>query len=115
MAPILMECPAAGKKLRNDRDAVELIGEALHAGAGIVAIPVERFDADFFRLRTCIAGEFIQKFVTYGVPLAIVGDISAHLAESSALRDFVCEANRGQHVWFLASREELDRRLLTAG
>jgi hypothetical protein len=27
------------------------------------------------------------------------------------LRDFVYEANRGPHVWFLASREELDRRL----
>jgi hypothetical protein len=43
----------------------------------------------------------------------IVGDISAHLAESSALRDFVYEANRGRNVWFLANREELEQRLLT--
>jgi len=106
-------CSSDGKKLGSDRDAVELIGEALHAGAHIVLIPAERLAEDFFRLRTRIAGEFIQKFVTYGVRLAIVGDISAYLSESSALRDFVCEANRGRHVWFVATREELDQRLLT--
>ena len=109
----VVECPVDGKKLRNDRDAVELIGEALHAGAEMIAVPVERFEEDFFRLRTRVAGEIIQKFVTYGVRVAIVGDISAYLSESSALRDFVYEANRGRHIWFVATREELDQRLLT--
>jgi hypothetical protein len=113
MAPILMVCPGEGKKLRTDRDAVELIGEALQAGARMVVIPVERLDEDFFRLRTGVAGEFIQKFVTYKLRLAIVGDISSYLNESSALRDFVYEANRGQHFWFVDSREALDQRLLT--
>jgi hypothetical protein len=115
MAPILMVCPAEGRKLRTDRDAVELIGEALEAGAGMVVIPVERLDEDFLRLRTGVAGEFIQKFVTYGVRLAIIGDISVSLSESSALRDFVYEANRGRHVWFPANQDEFDRRLLTTG
>ncbi len=44
----------------------------------------------------------------------IVGDISRHLAESSALRAFVNEANRGKEVWFLATREELEERLRPA-
>ncbi len=30
-----------------------------------VLIPVECFDDDFFRLKTRIAGEIIQKFVNY--------------------------------------------------
>ena len=113
MAPALMTFPAEGRKLRNDRDALELIGEARHAGARLVAIPVERFEEDFFHLRTRVAGEIIQKFVTYGVHLAIVGDISAYLHESSALRDFVYECNRGRHIWFVATREELEQRLPT--
>jgi hypothetical protein len=31
--------------------------------------------------------------------------------ESSALRDFVYETNRGNQVWFVADQEELEKRL----
>ena len=71
-------------------------------------------DDDFFQPRTSIAGEIIQKFVTYRRRLAILGEISRHVAESSAFRDFVYEANRGDHVWFVADLEELDQRLAPA-
>jgi hypothetical protein len=43
--------------------------------------------------------------------LAIVGDISQYLNESSALRNFVYEAIRGGHVWFLESAASLHERL----
>ena len=111
MPPAVYHVPPEGKKLRDDRDAVELIGEARSAGAGLVAIPAERFEEDFFRLRTRVAGEIVQKFLTYGLRLAIVGDISKYVNESSALRDFVYESNRGDHIWFLANLQDLDRRL----
>lgn len=105
------ECARDGKKLRNDRDAVDLIGEALAQGAGLIVIPAERLDEDFFRLRTRVAGQILQKFVTYGRRVAIVGDISRHVAESSALRDFVVESNRGSHIWSVENMEEIERRL----
>ena len=114
IVPTLMECSADGRKLRTDRDAIDLIGEALQNGASAVLIPVERLDEDFFRLRTRVAGEFIQKFVTYGIRLAILGDIPAYAAESSALRDFVYESNRGRDLCFVATREEFEQRLLPA-
>jgi hypothetical protein len=79
--------------------------------ASLLVIPVECLDEDFFRLSTRIAGEIIQRFVTYRVRVAIVGDISRHVAESTALRDFVLEANRGDQVWFVTSLEELGQRL----
>jgi hypothetical protein len=62
MTPKLYLCPSEGKKLRTDRDAVDLIGDARGAGAETIAIPVERLDEDFFVLRTRVAGEFVQKF-----------------------------------------------------
>ena len=114
MTPKLYLCPSEGKKLRTDRDAVDLIGDARGAGAETIAIPVERLDEDFFVLRTRVAGEFVQKFVTYGMRLIILGDISRYENDSKAFHDFVYEANRGRDLWFVASREELDRRLLTA-
>ena len=43
--------------------------------------------------------------------VAILGDIGEAVARSAALRDFVRESNRGRHVWFVADRMELERRL----
>ena len=97
--------------IRNDRDAANLINTAWEHHARLVVLPIERLGDDFFRLKTRIAGEVIQKFVTYRLRIAIVGDISRYVAESSALRDFVYESNRGDQVWFVATREELAERV----
>jgi hypothetical protein len=107
----VLECDANEKQLRNYNEAVELIGKAFENHASLIVVPAECLDDDFFRLSTRIAGELIQKVVQYRQRLVIVGDISRHLTESSALRAFVLEANRGKEVWFLATREELDQRL----
>jgi hypothetical protein len=77
----------------------------------VVAVPVGRFDERFFSLRTDLAGEVMQKFVNYRIRLAVVGDLSAHLAGSTALRDLVTESNRGAQVWFVADLADLDTHL----
>ena len=104
-------CRPDGGIIKSERDAVDLIGDAMGEQAEVVVIPVERLDDAFFRLQTRIAGEIMQKFVTYRLLLVIVGDVSRHVAASSALRDFVEETNRGDHVWFLPGLAELDERL----
>ena len=103
----VMECEADGPPLRTERDAVDLIGEALSHGAQLVVIPVSRLTDDFFQLRTRLAGDIVQKFVNYGLRLAIVGDISRHLTASEALRAFVREASRGEQLQFVADLGEL--------
>jgi hypothetical protein len=107
----VVELGPVGTPLQNDRDAVDAIAAALRHRPDIIVIPTGRLDAGFFRLRTGIAGAVVQKFLTYGLRLAIVGDISTHLHDSSALRDFVYECNNGSHIWFVASIEELSQRL----
>jgi hypothetical protein len=109
----VLVCPPEGDTLRTERDAVDVIGEALQEGASMVVIPVERLADDFFQLSTRVAGEIVQKFVNYRLRLVVVGDISDHLARSAALRDFVSETNRGDQIWFLATMAELDERLRT--
>ena len=107
----IFECAAEGAQLCNEHDAVELISAASEHRARLVVIPAERLDDSFFRLKTGVAGAMLQKFVTYQFRVAILGDISEHLKESSALRDFVYECNRGSQLWFLANRDELGKRL----
>ena len=105
------EVDPAGPVIGDGQAVVELIGETYGSKADLLAIPVERLAPEFFRLSSGVAGEVLQKFVTYGCRVAIVGDIDAHVAPSSALRDFVHESNAGRHVWFVRDRAALDARL----
>jgi hypothetical protein len=107
----IFECAAEGAPLCNEQDAVELISEASAHRARFIVIPAERLDGNFFSLKTGVAGAMLQKFVTYQFRVAILGDIPEHLKESSALRDFVRECNRGTQFWFLESRDQLEQRL----
>lgn len=104
-------CAVQGPLLRTGRDATDLIGETRSAGASTVVVPLERLDPAFFELRTGVAGEFVQKFVNYGVGLVILGDTSGLAARSKALHDFIYESNRRGSVGFLANRQELEERL----
>lgn len=111
----VLSIPADGPKLATDRDAVDLIAQSFDHRPDIIVIPVERFDEGFFTLSTRIAGEIVQKFVTYGMRLAIIGDISRHLEASTSLRDYVRETNKGRQVWFVADLAELDAQLERVG
>ena len=107
--PVLV-CDDDGQPIASTQDALDVIGAAF-SRADVVAVPVARFDERFFTLRSGLAGEVIQKFTSYRLRLVVVGDIRAQVAASPALRDLVFEANRGQHVWFVADFDELDARL----
>ena len=97
--------------IANSDQVNDVIGSAWGESISLIALPVARLDPEFFRLRSGLAGDVLQKFVNYRLQLAIIGDISEHLAASEALRDFVWESNRGDHVWFLADEEELVAKL----
>jgi hypothetical protein len=107
------EVAPTGPAIVDGQGVVDLIGEVWGHDADLLVVPVERLTPEFFRLSTGAAGDVLQKFVTYGYQVAIVGDIEAHLEASSALRDFVRESNAGRHVWFLPDRAALDARLVT--
>lgn len=110
----VLELAATGAPFIGRREVSDLIGAAASVEADIVAIPVERQGPDFLDLKTRQAGDMMQMCVTYGLKLAFIGDISAEIAGSKALRDFVYETNRGQSVWFVDDIAALERRLLAA-
>jgi hypothetical protein len=107
----VLACGPNGPSLDGERTATNLIGEALGADVEVVAVPVARLAPDFLRLSNRKAGEVIQKFVNYGLKIVFVGDVSAAVAASHALRDFVRESNRDRHVWFVADLAELEAKL----
>lgn len=103
--------PQDSAPLATDRDAGDLVGAAFSHEARLVILPAANLSPDFLRLASGLAGDVLQKFVNYGLRVAIVGDIAAALAQSAPLRDFVRESNRGRQVWFVADLAELETRL----
>lgn len=104
-------CDEGGSLIAREGDINDVMSAAWENEAVLVAIPVPRLHADFFRLSTRLAGDIIQKLVNHGLRLAIVGDLSRWTDESGALRDFVFECNRGRATWFVADMAELEKRL----
>ena len=100
-----------GDQLTTDQQAIQIISEASACQPELIIIPTGRLSDDFLDLKTRVAGEVLQKFVTYRKRVVILGDISARLKESSPLRDFVYECNAGREIWFVTSLEELDCKL----
>ena len=104
-------CADDGPLLAAPGDVGDFLGEAWGLEADWLAVPVSRLGPDFLKLRTRLAGEVTQKFVTYRTGLAIVGDISAEVAASDALRDYVRECNRGRQVRFAPDLHALKTEL----
>jgi hypothetical protein len=111
----VLRCDPDGPPLDGEAPALDLIGDALGRQIDLVAVPVERVPDVFFQLSSGVAGAVMQKFVNYGLRLAIVGDVTRHVAQSTALRALLHETNRGDHVWFVPSFDDLEAKLRPTG
>ena len=99
-----------GEKIGTVQDALDLMMTVQYeTGCNRIAISKEAFLEEFFQLSTRLAGEILQKFVTYHIQIAIIGDFSKYT--SKALRDFIYESNQGRSVFFVASEEEAAQKL----
>lgn len=92
--------------------ALDLIVSATYeTGSERIVLSKAALCEEFFDLKTRIAGEILQKFVTYHVKVAIVGDFSAYTSKS--LTDFIRESNQGKHIFFLNEEEQAIETLAT--
>lgn len=86
------------------QDALEIIGNCSYQGAYCVLMHEKHFHPSFFDLKSGLAGDILQKFSTYNLRLAIVGDFQKY--ESKSLQDFIRESNRMRQIGFVSSFEE---------
>ena len=100
IAEIISEVPVINKT----EDGLDLLGNLYYQGFDKIIIHEENITPDFFVLSAGIAGEILQKFSSYRVRLAIVGDFSKYTSKS--LRDFIYESNKGKPIWFVANIED---------
>jgi len=100
---------SSGVVILETQDALDLMAEAGYLNSYKIIIKETQVTPDFFDLKTGIAGEILQKFSTYNVQLAIIGDFSKY--NSKSLRDFKFESNKHGRINFVSSFEEAIEKL----
>lgn len=90
--------------LQTVEDAVDLIGNMSYQGFDKLIIHEENMISDFFELKNKIAGNILQKFSQYSMPLAIIGDFEKY--QSKSLNDFIFESNKGKQINFVTTVED---------
>lgn len=85
--------------LRSTEDGLDLLGNLYYQGFDKIIIHEKNITPGFFDLKTKIAGEILQKFAQYQMPLIIVGDFSKY--KSKSLNDFIFESNKSQQINFI--------------
>lgn len=74
-----------------------------------IALYKEAIKDSFFILSTGMAGEVLQKFITYKIKFAIIGDFSGYT--SKPLKDFMYECNKGKDIFFVSTEEQAIEKL----
>ena len=72
------------------QDALDLMADCDYQGARKIIVHKENIVQDFFDLKTGLAGEILQKFSTYRISFAIIGDFSN--IGSKSLSNFIYES-----------------------
>ena len=85
-------------------DGIDLMGNLYYQGFDKIIIHEKNITPDFFDLKNGMAGEILQKFSTYRVRLAIVGNFAKYPGKS--LNHFILESNKGRHINFVATLAE---------
>ncbi|WP_231390086.1 DUF4180 domain-containing protein [Sphingobacterium pedocola] len=78
-------------------EATDLMGNVYYQGFDKLIVYEKNISPDFFDLKTKLAGDILQKFATYNLQLAIVGDFNF---DSKSLADFIYESNKGNLINF---------------
>lgn len=99
-----MEILAAAKPLSTENDAIELISLCLEHNTTALLIHSAALSEDFFRLKTRVAGNMIQKFINYGIKAAIL--VPREALRQERFKELALEINKGHHIRLTDHQED---------
>lgn len=89
--------------INTTQDALDLVTKKEIPTPKKIILHRKNINPDFFKLPTGLAGEILQKFATYQIQLAIIGDFSDIKSEN--FQALIRESNRGNQTLFLQDIE----------
>ncbi|SMF77175.1 transcriptional regulator, PadR family [Paenibacillus uliginis N3/975] len=93
-----------------EQDAVDLVALCKENETNLLLLHSHVLSEDFFKLRTGVAGNMIQKFINYHVKTAAV--IPKELVNKGKFKEMVLESNHSNHFRFFENREDAESWLL---
>ncbi|UNK17224.1 DUF4180 domain-containing protein [Paenibacillus sp. N3/727] len=93
-----------------EQDAVDLVALCKENETNLLLLHSHVLSEDFFKLRTGVAGNMIQKFINYHVKTAAV--IPKELVNKGKFKEMVLESNHSNHFRVFETREDAESWLL---
>ncbi|MDF2822545.1 MAG: putative transcriptional regulator [Clostridiales bacterium] len=98
-----IELISANEPLSTENDALDMIALCWEHELNAIMIHYEALSEDFFKLRTKVAGNIIQKFINYGIKAAAI--IPQETIEKGRFKEMALETNKGNHFRLYKSKE----------
>ncbi|MBH5316321.1 DUF4180 domain-containing protein [Paenibacillus sp. GSMTC-2017] len=96
--------------LSTENDALDLVALCWEHETNALMIHYVALSEDFFKLRTKLAGNMIQKFINYGIKVAAI--IPQETIQKGRFKEMAMEMNKGNHFRMYESNEEAEKWLL---
>lgn len=105
-----IECASAETPIRNEQNALDLIAACFENNINLLMLHVEALADDFFKLRTGLAGNILQKFINYHIKVSVV--VTDNQKVKGKFKEFSNESNKGNSFRVFDSKNEAENWLL---
>ncbi|GKU78992.1 DUF4180 domain-containing protein [Paenibacillus sp. L3-i20] len=105
-----IELISTTEPLSTEKDALDLIALCWEHETSVLMIHNAVLSEDFFKLKTKLAGDIIQKFINYGIKAATI--IPQETKQKGRFKEMAMETNKGNHFRLYGSKEEAEKWLL---
>lgn len=96
--------------LSTENDALDLIALCWEHETHYLMVHYAALSEDFFKLKTIVAGNIIQKFINYGIKVAAI--IPQKIIQKGRFKEMAMETNKGNHFRMYGSNEEAEKWLM---
>lgn len=96
--------------LKNERDAVDLVGVCGENGTQSLLVFGENLSPDFYHLSSGVAGAILLKFAVYRIQVAAV--INPDFVNQGKFHEMVLETNRGNQFRVFSDVSEAEKWLI---
>ncbi|HSD62603.1 MAG TPA: DUF4180 domain-containing protein [Ignavibacteriaceae bacterium] len=96
--------------INNLQDALDLIANISYQEINKIILKENNITSDFYKLKTGLLGEILQKCVNYNIQIAIVGNFEKY--KSKSLRAFIIESNKGNQFFFVSDISKAKQMLI---
>ena len=107
---VYVECVVDGGRLDGETAALELVAGCMEAGTNRLLVHGASLPAEFFDLKTGLAGAVLLKFSNYRIRCALL--LTPEQVGTGRFYEMALEANRGDELHFAYNREEAEEWLI---